>query len=84
MAIGFGRRHQRPQYRLAMLLDLGRRQAIEGLRFGRLPCALAGLPVAIGLVGQHAERGEAAVGDHFAPVLARLLAAQQQAQGASP
>jgi len=67
-----------------VLLGLGRRQAVEGLRLGALACALACLPVAIGLVGQHAKCGQAAIGEHLAAILAGLLAAQQQAQRPCP
>ena len=65
-----------------MLLDLRRRQTIQGLRLDRLRTTLLGLlrlPVAIGLVRHHAERGQTTIGQRLAAHLSRLLAAQQQA-----
>ncbi|MNH26383.1 hypothetical protein D3C79_864350 [compost metagenome] len=81
MAIGLGRRHQRPQHRLAVQLGLGRRQAVEGLWLGG-GHLLARLPVAVGLVGQHTERGQAAIGEGLAAIFAGFLVAQQQTHGA--
>nr|VVM75893.1 hypothetical protein PS652_02025 [Pseudomonas fluorescens] len=62
-----------------MLLDLGWRQAVEGLRLTLHGGALLGLPVAIGLVGNDPEGRQATVGQGLAAVLAGLLATQQQA-----
>ncbi|MNE06032.1 hypothetical protein D3C80_986070 [compost metagenome] len=76
VAIGLGRRHQRLEHRLAVQFGLLRRQAVEGLRLVSRCCVLLRLPVAIGFVGQHAECGQAAVGDGLAAILARLLATQ--------
>ncbi|MNG09084.1 hypothetical protein D3C84_924840 [compost metagenome] len=81
MTVGLGRRHQGLENRLAVLLYLRRRQAIKGLRFIPRGRALLGLPVAIGLVGQHAQCGETAIHRDLAPDLARLLVTQQQAHG---
>ncbi|MNF96647.1 hypothetical protein D3C84_794430 [compost metagenome] len=85
MTIGLGRRHQRLEDRLAVQLGLRRRQAVDRLRLrDRLPCiALLRLPVAVGLVGDRPEGGQATVGNHLAADLARTLAAQQQTQRAS-
>ncbi|MNG07179.1 hypothetical protein D3C84_904680 [compost metagenome] len=63
-----------------MQLGLGRRQAVEGLGLAPGRRRLLGLPVAVGLVGQHTEGGQAAVGQRLAAHLARALVAQQQAQ----
>ncbi|MNG04160.1 hypothetical protein D3C84_872730 [compost metagenome] len=79
MPVSLGRGHQRLENRLAVLLDLRGRQAVEGLRFRFWRSALLGLPVAVGLVGQHAQRGEAAIDRNLAAHLAGLLAAEQQA-----
>ncbi len=56
---------------------------MKGLRLRlRRGAVLLLLPVVVGLVGDHPERGEAAVGDRLAAELARLLVSQQQADGA--
>lgn len=66
-----------------MHFGLGFRQAVDGLRLRlRRGAVLLLLPVVVGLVGDHPERGEAAVGDRLAAELARLLVSQQQADGA--
>jgi len=61
-----------------VLLDLGGRQAVEGLWLLPWRGGLLRLPVAVSLVGQHTQRGEAAVGQRLAAELAGLLVAQQQ------
>ncbi len=65
-----------------MLLGLRRWQAVDGLRLATRGAGLFLLPVTVGLVGKHAQRREAAIGDDLAAHLARLLAAHQQAQRA--
>ena len=62
------------------LLDLWRRYTVNGLRFGLRRSALTGLPVAVGCVGQHAQSGQAAVGQCLPAIFARTLVTQQQAQ----
>ncbi|MNF91630.1 hypothetical protein D3C84_742380 [compost metagenome] len=79
--ISLGRRYQRLENRLTVLFDLRRRQAIQGLRLGLRCRALLGLPIAIGLVGDHAQCRETAIHRHLAADLARLFVAQQQAHG---
>ena len=78
VAIRLGRRHQRPENRLAVLFDLRRRQSVNGLRLGLWGCALIGLPIAISLVGQNAQRRETAVGQRLASDLACGFIAHQQ------
>ncbi|MNE78129.1 hypothetical protein D3C80_1745050 [compost metagenome] len=81
MTIGLGRRHQRLEDGLAVLLDLRGRQAVKGLWCGVWRRALLGLPIAISLVGQDAQGRETTIGHRLAAILASLLAAQQQAHG---
>ncbi|MCY1403623.1 hypothetical protein D9M71_188110 [compost metagenome] len=82
MAIGFGRGNQRLEHRLAVQFGLRRRQAVQRLRLCSGSVALLRLPIAIRLVGQHTQRGQAAVGQGLAAILACFLVAQQQAHGA--
>ncbi|MNH16950.1 hypothetical protein D3C79_766020 [compost metagenome] len=65
-----------------MLLDLSWRQAIEGLWLTLRRGALVGLPIAIGLVCQHSERGQATVGQSLTTVFAGAFIAQQKPHGA--
>ncbi|MNP52007.1 hypothetical protein D3C76_1463680 [compost metagenome] len=78
MPVGLGRGHQRLENRLTVLLDLGHRQPVKGLRFGLRCNALLGLPVTVGLVGDHAQRRETAIDRHLATHLAGFLVTQQQ------
>ena len=81
MAVGLGCCNQRLENALAVLLDLGRWQAVDGLRLALGRIGLIGLPVAVGLVGNDAQCGQPAVGQGFAAEFARLLVAHQQAHG---
>src|SRR3989338_6508590 len=80
MAIGFGCADQRLENRLAVQLGLRCRQAIQGLWLGLWRIGLLRLPVAVSLVGNHAKRGQATIGQRLAAHLARTLVAQQHAQ----
>ncbi len=84
MPISLGRADKRPQYCLAVLLDLRRRNAVHrtqlpfGLAHAGLHLILV-LPVAVSLVSDQPQGGYPAIGDDLAAHLAGLLAAHQHA-----
>ncbi|MNL20009.1 hypothetical protein D3C87_1412390 [compost metagenome] len=82
MTVSLGRGHQRLENRLTVQLDLRSRHAVQGLRLRTGCTALLRLPVTIGFIGQHAQRGETAVDRDLAPDFTGLFAAEQQAHGA--
>ena len=85
MPVSLGRAYYRPQDGVTMLLGLRCWQAIHGagLNLPLLLGAVVLLPVAVRLVSHHAQRRQATISDNFSAHLARLFAAQQQANSAS-
>src|SRR5690606_8719781 len=80
VAVGLRRAHQRAQDRLAVQRRLRRRKPVDGLRRSGLRIALLRFVVAVGLVGHHADRGQAAIGRKLAR---GFVLAQQQAKPAT-
>jgi hypothetical protein len=66
-----------------VLLDLRGRNAVHSLRFRLWRLPLIRLPVAVGLVSQHAQGCQPAIRQRLAADLACALVAQQQTHGAS-
>ncbi|MCY1544480.1 hypothetical protein D9M68_803700 [compost metagenome] len=82
MAIGLGRADHGGQHGGAVLFGFRRGQAVQRLGRRGGGAGLVALPVAVGTVGQGAQRRHAAVHGDLAADLAGLLAAQQQPEGA--
>ncbi len=76
--VGLGRRDQCLKNGLAVLLDLSRWQAVDGLRFALRRAGLLRLPIAISFVGNHAQCRQATVGQGLATKFTRLLIPHQQ------